>query len=60
MNKRSECLRQRKSRKVETLCGRLLFEYGKPSEIDFQLEESSTVESDAIGQNLMESEITQS
>jgi hypothetical protein len=31
---------------------------GKPSEIDFQLEEENAVESDALGPDLMESEIT--
>ena len=31
---------------------------GKPSEVDFQLEEESTVESDALGPDLLESEIT--
>ena len=31
---------------------------GKPSEIDFQLEEESTVDSDALGPDLLESEIT--
>ena len=31
---------------------------GKPSEIDFQLEEGSTVGSDALGPDLLESEIT--
>ena len=32
---------------------------GKPSEVDFQLEEESTVESDALGPNLLVSEIKQ-
>jgi hypothetical protein len=31
---------------------------GKPSEVDFQLEEESTVESDALGPDLLVSEIT--
>ena len=31
---------------------------GKPSEIDFQLEEESTVDSDILGTDLLESEIT--
>ena len=33
---------------------------GKPSEMDFQLEEESAVESDALGPDLMESEIINS
>ena len=31
---------------------------GKPSEIDFQLEEESTVDSDTLNPDLLESEIT--
>ena len=49
-----EEIKKRWKRYVEVLYNK----DGKPSENDFQLEEESTVDSDALGPDLLESEIT--